>query len=192
MSRLPTHLRRDQEEVVLHDPFEPPFLLRFRTAEDVVRYLRFWRGSSSAMSGLRDALRRASGAPARPWSDDEVIEAVATLVHAGTLALSASSALHSLPESLRPPVPQAVPGAGAIPAVPALPVPPLLPRLELLQIETADVLIEINQGLGEVRSAMGSIGGAGVSLEPVPQGVPPIQAGLSKASASIQSTLRGG
>lgn len=143
------------------------------------------------MAGLRDALRGASGPPARPLSDDEVIEGVARLVYSGALSISARSALHDLPASLRPPYEAALPAAAALPEVPKIPVPPLLPRLELIQIETADVLIEIKQGLGEVKLAIGSIEGAGVSLEPVPSGVPPIQSGISSASASIQSTLGG-
>jgi hypothetical protein len=141
------------------------------------------------MATLREAMRSAGGPPTRPIEDDEVIEVVARLVHSGALALSSRNALHDLPASLRPPETPASAISAAVPLVPKIPVPPLLPRLELIQIGAADVLIEVKQGLGEVRSAMAAIQTTGVSLEPVPAGVPPIQSGIAGASAAIQSTL---
>jgi hypothetical protein len=189
MSFLPlARFRRDQGEVVLHDPFRPPFTLRFRSAAEVVEYLRAWVHDSGDIEKLRQGLHGWAGVSIRPLSDDEVIEAVANHVVRGELALSAWAAESDLPQLLRPPVKPAM-KLGGLPAPPKLMTPPLLPRLELVQISGAGVLLEIKQTLQAVKAALGQIASANVSIEPAPSGIPPVQESLKGATSQISSTL---
>jgi hypothetical protein len=189
MTFLPlARFRRDQGEVVLHDPFRPPFLLRFRTAEEVVDFLRTSVRDPGDIEALRQGLHGWAGVSVRPLSDDEVLTAVANHVIRGELALSAWSSGSDLPALLRPPVKPAM-KLGGLPAVPKLVTPPLLPRLELVQISGAGVLLEIKQTLQAVKAALGQIGTANVSIEPAPSGIPPVQASLKQTGSQISSTL---
>lgn len=186
-SSSPVWLRRDHREVVLHDPFRPPFAMVFHTATEAAAYLRFWVAEPGGMERLRLYLTHWMGMSVQPMTDDEVIEALATRIVRGELALSSWVSGADLPELLHPPEKQAL--AAGLPAPPKLPATPLLPRLELVQIAGAGVLVEIKQTLDQVKAALAEVGGASVSIQPAPTGVPPVQSSLTKAGANISSTL---
>ena len=66
---------------------------------------------------------------------------------------------------------------------------PLLPALEDLQIETAEVMPEINQSLAEVDLTMTSVSSVTASLSPTTAGIADIQKAVDSASSSTTKQL---
>jgi len=69
------------------------------------------------------------------------------------------------------------------------PVLAILPVLEEVQMETAEVLPEINQSLEQIDLTMAGIDLASASLAPTPAKIPLIQKGMTDASAAVDKTL---
>jgi hypothetical protein len=69
------------------------------------------------------------------------------------------------------------------------PVLAILPVLEEVQMETAEVLPEIDQSLEQIDQTMAGIDLASASLAPTPEKIPLIQKGMTDASAAIDKTL---
>jgi hypothetical protein len=168
--------------------------LAFGRADEAASYLRHWKSDVGAVMALRGALQRLEpSAPVFSWSDDQVLDKLASRIAQGAVVAT---------ESARPPALPVMPSAPAAPAVvepPAVPVsrilatpappPPLLPLLEEVQIEGADVLPEIEQSLEQVDLTIGEIKVAPVSLEPTPSKVPAIETAMTEAGASVTSSL---
>jgi hypothetical protein len=91
-------------------------------------------------------------------------------------------AADSAPEALTPPV-----NLNTLPDKP--PAAPLLPVLEEVQLETAQVLPEIDQTLEQIDVSMGGVDQAGVSLEPAPLQIPKIEEAMTEAGGNVKKTL---
>ncbi|MES3003943.1 MAG: hypothetical protein V4787_24850 [Pseudomonadota bacterium] len=168
--------------------------LEFQRPDDAASYLRHWKSDVGAVMALRSALQRLEpSAPVFSWSDDQVLDKLASRIAQGAVVAT---------ESARPPALAVMPSAPAAPAVvepPAVPVsrilatpappPPLLPLLEEVQIEGAEVLPEIEQSLEQVDLTIGEIKVAPVSLAPTPSKVPAIETAMTDAGASVTSSL---
>lgn len=158
-------------------------------------YLRFWLGDPSASSQLMWMLHRMDADSAHYRGGDAWVEALANRLLAGDLIAMEESIRMSLAGRLTVP-PKAsttaaalasLPPLASVPAVPVM--PPLLPALENLQIETAEVMPEINQSLVKVDQTMASVGSVSASLSPTTAGVADIQTAVNGASSRTSKQL---
>ncbi len=167
----------------------------FYTASEAQNYLRYWTGDPSARSQLMWLIHRMDASSANYLGGDGWIDALANrLLGGGLIAMEESSRL-SAPGRLKVP-PKAGAKAAALAAlpplasVPAVPiVVPLLPALEDLQIETAEVMPEINQSLVKVDQTLVSVGSVSASLSPTTAGIADIQTALNEASSRTSKQL---
>lgn len=167
----------------------------FYAVSEAQNYLRFWAGDPSARSQLMWMIHRTDSSSGHYRGGDDWIDALANrLLGGGLIAMEESNGL-SAPGRLKVP-PKAGAKAAALAAlpplasVPAVPVVvPLLPALEDLQIETAEVMPEINQSLVKVDQTMASVSSVTASLSPTTAGVADIQTAVSEASSRTSKQL---
>jgi hypothetical protein len=167
----------------------------FHTASEAQNYLRFWTGDPSARSQLMWMIHRTDSSSGHYRGGDDWIDALANrLLSGGLIAMEESNRL-SAPGRLKVP-PKAstkaaalasLPPLASVPAVPV--VVPLLPALEDLQIETAEVMPEINQSLVKVDQTMASVSSVSASLSPTTAGVADIQTAVNEASSRTSKQL---
>jgi hypothetical protein len=129
-------------------------------------------------------------------TDAELIQMIRQLLAgqmptAGAMMATPTHMLQGWPE---PPPEAATPAAAAPPVnlntLPDKPpVPPLLPILEEVQMETAQVLPEIDQTLAQIDVTMGDIDTASVSLAPAPLQIPKVQEAMTEAGSAVEKTL---
>ena len=152
------------------------------------------------MGQLRRALAQCErGARLGGLNDDQVINALATHLANGTVAVVERAVSLTPSSAALAAAGQAAAAAAAaaaldVPTLPPAPVPkapdvPILAALEDVQIEGAEVLPEVNQSLEQIDLTIANAASATTSLEPAPSGVPPIGAALDDASSSVTSTL---
>ncbi len=176
-------LRRNQSQVTLERVRE----LTFADPAEAARYLRHWKSQSAEMTILRGLYREMEGHSPRPLSDEEVILGLARHLARGTLRVRIDDSF-ALPTLLRAGAPEvSATTTASVPA--ALPASPLLPRLEMVQIEGADVLIEVEEALEQIDLTISDIDLASASLDPAPSGISAIQSGLAEATGDISATL---
>jgi hypothetical protein len=179
-----------------HDPAGMAPALIFASAQDAQAYLRHWLPDAAALMALRNALYRCEQSlPVFSFSDEHLIRVLSRKLAQGTLLITegepppAGGGWPLVPVAPAPaPDSTVLINLDALPVRPPLP-PPLLPVLEELQIEGAEVLPEIEQTLEQIALTMGSIDLAGVSLEPTPSKVPPIETTMTDAAGSVTRTL---
>ena len=167
----------------------------FYSASEAQNYLRFWTGDPSARSQLMWMIQRTDSSSGHYRGGDDWIDALANrLLGGGLIAMEESNRL-SAPGRLKVP-PKAgakaaalasLPPLASVPAVPV--VVPLLPALEDLQIETAEVMPEINQSLVKVDQTMASVSSVTASLSPTTAGVADIQTAVNEASSRTSKQL---
>jgi len=167
----------------------------FHTASDAQSYLRFWLGDPSARSQLMWLIHRMNANSSNYRGDDDWVDALANRLLWGELIAMEESNRLSAPGRLMVP-PKAstkaaalasLPPLASMPAVPVL--VPLLPALENLQIETAEVMPEINQSLVKVDQTMASVSSVSASLSPTTAGVADIQTAVNEASSRTSKQL---
>jgi hypothetical protein len=167
----------------------------FHSASEAQSYLRFWLGDPSARSQLMWLVHRVGANSANSQGVDGWIDALANRLLGGELIAMEESNRLSAPGRLMVP-PKAstkaaalasLPPLASVPAVPV--VVPLLPALEDLQIETAEVMPEINQSLVKVDQTMASVGSVSASLSPTTAGVADIQTAVNDASSRTSKQL---
>jgi hypothetical protein len=87
----------------------------------------------------------------------------------------------------------AAPALESLPPLLAMPVvaelPPLLPALEVVRIEGAEVMPEVNQSLAQIDASIGKVGGLSASLAPAPDKVPQVKAAMDEADAELRRQL---
>lgn len=167
----------------------------FQTASEAESYLRFWTGDPSACAQLKWMVHRMDASSANYRGGDDWIETLANRLFGGELIAMEESNRLSAPGRLTMP-PKAgakatalasLPPLASVPAVPV--VAPLLPALEDLQIETAEVMPEINQSLVKVDQTMASVSSVSASLSPTTAGVADIQTAVNEASSRTSKQL---
>ena len=167
----------------------------FHNASEAQNYLRFWTGDPSACSQLMWMLHRMDANSANYQGGDGWVDALANRLLWGELIAMEESNRMSAPGRLTVP-PKAstkaaalatLPPLASVPAVPV--VVPLLPALEDLQIETAEVMPEINQSLVKVDQTMASVGSVSASMSPTTAGIADIQKAVNEASARTTKQL---
>ena len=167
----------------------------FYSHSDAQNYVRFWLGDPGASSELNWMVHRLDSSSAGFRGCDGWIETLArSLLGGGLIAMEETSRMSSPGRLMVPGTAAATAAAvAALPAlasVPALPVVvPLLPALEDLQIETAEVMPEINQSLAEVDLTMTSVSSVTASLSPTTAGIADIQKAVDSASSSTTKQL---
>jgi len=169
--------------------------IHFYSHADAQNYVRFWLGDQGARTELNWMVHRLDSSSAGFRGGDDWIDILASrLFGGGLIAMEETSRLSSPGRLMVPPKAAAKAAAvAALPAlasVPALPVVvPLLPVLEDLQIETAEVMPEINQSLAEVDLTMTSVSSVTASLSPTTAGIADIPKAVDSATSSTPQKL---
>jgi hypothetical protein len=167
----------------------------FYSASEAQSYLRFWLADPSARSQLMWLIHRTGTNSENFQGGDGWIDALANrLLLGGLIAMEESNRLAAPGRLTLPPkassIAAALAGLPSLASVPAVPVVvPLLPALEDLQIETAEVMPEINQSLVKVDQTLVSVGSVSASLSPTTAGVADIQTAVNEASSRTSKQL---
>jgi hypothetical protein len=169
--------------------------IHFFSQAEAQNYARFWVGDPAARAELNWMVHRLDASSAGFRDGDGWIDILATgLLTGGLIAMEETRRMAS-PGRLMVPSKAAAKAAAvaALPSlasIPALPVVvPLLPVLKDLQIETAEVMPEINQSLAKVDLTLASVGKVKASLSPTTAGIKDIQKGVDSASSSTTKQL---
>jgi len=164
--------------------------IHFFSHADAQNYVRFWLGDPGASSELNWMVHRLDSSSAGVRGGDGWIDMLASRLFGGGLIAMEETSRLSSPGRLMVPAKAALAALPALASVPALPVVvPLLPALEDLQIETAEVMPEINQSLAEVDLTMTSVSSVTTSLSPTTAGIADIQKAVDSASSSTTKQL---
>jgi hypothetical protein len=169
--------------------------IHFYSHVDAQNYLRFWVGDPAARAELNWMVHRMETSSAGQRGGDDWIEVLANRLFGGGLVAMEESSRLASPGRLIVPgkaaakaaAVAALPALASVPAVPV--VVPLLPALEDLQIETAEVMPEINQSLAKVDLTMASVSSVTASLSPTTAGIADIQKSVDSASSSTTKQL---
>jgi hypothetical protein len=169
---------------------------RFSSADDAYSYLRYWLGEPAARAELKWILQRSGPSLATAHAGaDGWLHALAGRLMNGAIVVLEELSRQAMPGRLVAP-PAAAMAAAALSALPALadlPAIPvvanLLPALEDIQIQSCEVLPELNQSLEQVQASIATVGAASLSLDPAPSKVAAITTSLTDATSRTTTAL---
>ncbi len=167
----------------------------FSHVDEALSYLRFWMGDPGAVSELRWLLHKTgpalSGARGGP---EQWLQVLAGRMQSGGLVIMEETAKKQfLGKMVAPPAANGLASLTSLSDLANLtsvPLPStLLPDLESLQIESVQVLPEIEEALEQVTVAISEVSNFSISLSPAPTKVADIQGSMTKVGGQVQSTL---
>ena len=208
-------LRHIQGAVVIQERGRSPatpdgaleIAMRFTTQWEARSFLSFWLRDAGAMSQLRQALQQSGVAgEVAQASDEQVLDAFSNLLISREVEVlprrerakfrdvrsafgkvtsaATAAATQAAPVNIVQAEPPSLP-----PPPPALPLPPLLPILEDIQVESAEVLPEIDQTLEQIDETMSILEQIAAAVGATPNDIPAVATKMADASSEITEEL---